>query len=78
MGIDRIVLVQTASERIGKVNAEQAKKVKIGTVVIWDNNPEDVGVVTNVQFQGFHIQWANESGWVDYSDAQKISILEDK
>ena len=53
---------------------EQAKQLSVGTRVIWDNDPEDAGSVTEVSRNGFFVVWDNESpgGWIDFRDAEPV------
>jgi hypothetical protein len=55
------------------MDAKEAKQLLIKTVVMWDNNPADLGIVTELNLEGFLVEWQNgQKGWIDYQDAQKV------
>ena len=52
-----------------------ARRILLYTVVMWDNDPHDLGTVTAINSNGFHVAWANgQSGWIDFQDAAQVSI----
>lgn len=56
---------------------EEARKVLVGTVVMWDTDPDDLGTVKEFHHNGFFVEWKNgQSGWIDYQDAERVSILQ--
>jgi len=57
------------------MTAKEAKQLLVGTVVMWDNDPDDLGTVRKLNPNGFYVDWQNgQCGWIDYRDAKKISI----
>lgn len=57
------------------MTVKEARALLLGTVVMWDNDPSDLGTVRKLGPNGFYIDWANgQQGWIDYQDAKKISI----
>lgn len=54
---------------------KQARELLRNTVVIWNNDPDDLGTVRKLSSTAFFVDWANgQDGWVDYRDAKKISV----
>jgi hypothetical protein len=61
------------------VTSKEAKLLLVGTVVMWNGNPHDTGVVRRRNSSGFYVDWQNgERGWIDYRDAEKISLSSHK
>jgi hypothetical protein len=57
------------------MSAKQASRLLVGTVVMWEKNPNDLGTVRQVGRRGVLIDWANgESGWLDFQDMQQVSV----
>lgn len=57
------------------MTTKEAKRLLIGTVVMWEDNPSDLGTVRKLNPNGFYVDWENgQRGWIDYRDAKKISI----
>lgn len=57
------------------MNEKQARNLLPWTVVMWDNDPKQLGTVRELDINGFFVAWADgQSGWIDYKDAKKISI----
>lgn len=58
------------------MTTREAKLLLVGTIVMWDDNPSDLGTVRKLCPTGVYIDWENgQRGWIDYRDAKKISIL---
>lgn len=54
---------------------KEARRLLVGTVVMWDGDKEDLGTVRKLIANGFYVDWANgQHGWIDFQDAQKIEI----
>jgi len=54
---------------------KEAKRLLLGTVVMWNDDPSDLGTVRKLGPNGFYVVWANgQQGWIDYRGAKKISI----
>lgn len=54
---------------------QEAKRLLINTVVMRNGNPDDMGTVLKLSPTGFFVDWENgQRGWIDYKDAQRISI----
>jgi len=59
------------------MTTKDAKRLLKMTVVIWDNDPADSGVVLELGPAGFFVDWANgQRGWIDYKDAQRINLYQ--
>jgi len=57
------------------MSAKQARKLLVGTVVMWKSKPGDLGTVRQIGRRGVLIDWANgESGWLDFQDMQHVSV----
>lgn len=57
------------------MTAKEAKRLLIGTVVMWNNDPDDLGTVRKLSPNGFYVDWENgQKGWIDYRDAKRINI----
>ena len=57
------------------MNTKEAKKLLPLTVVVWDKNPDDLGIVRETAHGGVFIDWENgRSGWIAFQDMEKISI----
>ena len=57
------------------MTTKQAKQLLVGTIVMWDNDPNDLGTVRTVGFDGFFVDWQKgQKGWIAYQDAKKVSI----
>jgi hypothetical protein len=57
------------------MTAKEAKRLLVGTVVIWDGAPNDLGTVRKLSPTGFYVDWENgQRGWIDYRGAKKVSI----
>ena len=57
------------------MTAKQAKQLLTNTVIMWNNNPNDLGTVREVGYSGFLVDWANgQKEWIDFKDAKKVSI----
>jgi hypothetical protein len=74
---DRAQARARAKRKRGKVKTEEAKKLSIEAIVMWDNDPDDLGIVTEIGPNGFYVIWRNgaDQGWIDFRDAQKISLI---
>ena len=65
----------TAKERTNQMTAKEARQLLVNGVVMWDNNPNDLGTVRKLSPTAFYVDWENgKKGWIDFYDAQKISI----
>ena len=54
---------------------KEAKQLLKNTVVRWNNDPNDMGTVLELGPSGFLVDWENgQRGWIDYKDAQRVSI----
>ena len=54
---------------------QEAKRLLVGTVVMWDGDRDDLGTVRKVDDTAFYVDWENgQSGWIDHYDAEKIAI----
>ncbi len=58
------------------MNEKKARLLLPGTVVMWDKNQNDLGMVREVRLNGFFVDWENTDHpeWIDYRNAKKISI----
>ncbi len=57
------------------MTAKQARKLLVGTIVMWENNPNDLGTVREIGRRGVLIDWENgESGWLDCQDMEQVSV----
>ena len=55
--------------------AKQARQLLVGTVVMWDNNPDDLGTVREIAPGRFLVDWASgQRGWFRFADARKVSV----
>ena len=55
--------------------AKQARQLLVGTVVMWDNNPDDLGTVREIGSYSFLVDWANgQRGWFRFTHAQKVGV----
>lgn len=51
------------------------KDFQIGDSVMWQNDPEEAGIVTKKSDTAVFIEWDHcESGWIDNRDLQNVSI----
>jgi len=56
---------------------EATQLLKKMSVVMWDKDPSDTGIVTDLGPGGFFVIWANgQSGWIDYQGAQIVSLFQ--
>lgn len=54
---------------------KQARQLLLYTVVKWDDNPNDLGIVIEISSSGFFVRWENGAeGWIDFMDAKRISL----
>ena len=54
---------------------EEARRLLVGTVMMWDGDQDDLGTVRKVDDIAFYVDWANgQHGWIDFYDAEKIAI----
>ena len=54
---------------------EEARRLLVRTVVMWDGDPTDLGTVRKFSWSGFYVDWENgQSGWIDYQDAERVSV----
>ena len=54
---------------------EEAKRLLIQTVVMWNGDKADLGTVLQLSTWGFYVAWANgQRGWIGYQDAKKITV----
>ena len=57
------------------MTATQARNVLVGTVVMWNDNPEDLGTVRSKTPDGMFVDWENDrSGWFSYKDCKRINV----
>ena len=57
------------------MTTKEAKRLLVGTVVMWDNDPDDLGTVRKLNPGGFYVDWeTGQCGWIDYQGAEKVSI----
>lgn len=57
----------------------EAKSLLKMSVVMWEENPEDLGTVLEVGISGFFVNWENgQRGWIDNRGAQKVSLYQPK
>lgn len=57
------------------MNIKQARQLLPLTIVMRDNDPNEIGTVTQQGISGFYVRWQNgDEGWIDYRDAKNISI----
>ncbi len=57
------------------MTATQARNVLVGTVVMWNDNPEDLGTVRSMTTDGMFVDWENgRPGWFSYKDAKLIKV----
>ena len=58
------------------MTVKEAKRLLVGTIVMWDDDLDDLGTVRKLSSTGFYVDWANGlyHGWIDYQGAEKISI----
>lgn len=59
------------------MNSKQSKKLMIGTVLMWDNNPKEKGTVREVTHAGVLIDWENPRDglcWLSHLDAEHINF----
>lgn len=57
------------------MNEKQARRLLPQTVVMWGNDKNDLGTVTQLGISGFFVRWANgKEGWIDYRDAKSVSV----
>ena len=57
------------------MNEKQARQLLPGTIVMWDNDPADLGTVREIGIGGALVDWENgQAGWIDYKGFEKVSI----
>jgi ribosomal protein S1 len=57
------------------MSAKQARGLLVGTIVMWEGNPADLGTVRQIGRRGAYIDWENGvSGWLDFQDMAQVSI----
>jgi len=56
------------------MNKKEAKQLKIGDHVIWDED-KTKGIVKDFQAFGVQIEWADgQIGWLDFRDCEHVSL----
>jgi len=59
------------------MSTNEAKRLLKMTAVMWDNNPDDLGMVLEIGSNGFFVDWENgQRGWIDYRDAKRVSLFQ--
>lgn len=54
---------------------KEAKELRKTAVVMWEENPKDLGIIKELGPGGFYVDWENgQKGWIDYGGAEKVSI----
>jgi len=55
---------------------DEAKTVSEMTLVMWDDNPDETGVVTDIGYSGFEICCTVDGAtvWINFRDAEKVSL----
>ena len=57
------------------MTTKEAKRLLPRTVVMWNNDPSDMGTVLELGTDGFYVRWENgESGWIAYDAAESVSV----
>jgi hypothetical protein len=57
------------------MTATRARGLLVGTVVMWEGNPDDLGTVRQIGHWGVLIDWqSGESVWRDFRDMQQVSV----
>ncbi len=57
------------------MTAKQACRLLVGTIVMWDGNPNDLGTVRQIGRRGVRIDWqTGESVWRGFRDMQQVSV----
>ncbi len=57
------------------MTAKEARRLLIGTVVMWNENTDDTGTVRHISPTAVYIDWANgDQGWIDFKDMKHVSI----
>jgi len=57
------------------MTSREARSMLPGTVVMWDNDPENSGVVRELGRNGFYTNWQDgQAGWIDFQDADKVGL----
>jgi len=57
------------------MSARQAAKLLVGTIVMWDGNPVDLGTVRQIGRWSVLIDWqTGESVWREFRDMQQVSV----
>ena len=55
---------------------DEAKELKVSTSVMWDGDPEDAGVVTDINEFEVRIEWDNGIyGWIHKKDLHNVYLL---
>jgi hypothetical protein len=58
-----------------EMTEKEAKRLLIGTVVMWDTNQNDCGTVREVSPSAVFVDWENgQRGWIAFKDMKRISI----
>ena len=57
------------------MNTGAANRLQRNMIVMWDNNPDDLGVVREICPVSFYVEWDNgQTGWIAWQDATKIEM----
>lgn len=59
------------------MTTNEARRLLVGTVVMWNGDPTDLGTVRKLRRGDFLVDWARgtfTTGWFRYSEAQEIKI----
>lgn len=57
------------------MTTKEAQALLVGTVVMWEGDPNDLGTVLSLTTAGFYVKWENgQHGWIDYQGAERISV----
>ena len=55
---------------------DESNQLKVGSSVMWDNDPEDAGVIKEIKGNAVYIAWDNgQGGWLDRRDLKPVSML---
>lgn len=57
------------------MKAKKSKQLLVGTIVMWDGDTHDLGMVCKVSSAGVFVIWlSGQRGWIDHKDMAKVEI----
>ena len=58
---------------------DEAKQLTILSTVMWDENPDDLGTVRELNPDSFLVDWQNgQLGFIDFQDAERVEVYQPK